>query len=142
MAHRQTQTTTQDALERLQSKQNLIKLLYRRGYEKQDILELFLVLDRMMRLPEPLELLFRDNIKQFEEENQMPYMSSIERIGRQEGQKVLLQSLLKSRFGVLDEELASIIEPLAHMPEDEIANLALTSSREELLARFGQDTVH
>jgi hypothetical protein len=150
MAHRQTQTTTQDALERLQSKQNLIKLLYRRGYEKQDILELFLVLDRMMRLPEPLELMFRDNIKQFEEENQMPYMSSIERIGRQEGRQEgqqekaenLIESLFRSRFGVLDEKLSSIIEPLAQMPDDEIASLVLTSSREELLARFGQNTVY
>ena len=39
----------------------------------------------MMRLPEPLELVFRDELKQFEEENQMPYMSSFERIERQEG---------------------------------------------------------
>src|SRR5579883_1912090 len=60
MAHRKTQATTQDARERLQWKLRLIKGLYRRGYSRQDIIEIFGVLDRMMRLPEPLELTFRD----------------------------------------------------------------------------------
>lgn len=146
MAHRKTQDTTQAATERLQWKLRLIKGLYRRGYSRQDILEIFGILDRMMRLPESLELTFRDELRQFEEENQMRYISSIERIGRQEGQhekaKNLIQSILKSRFGVLDEELSSIVEPLTQMPDDEIASLLLTSSREELVTRFGQSTLH
>ncbi len=99
-----------------------------------------------MRLPEPLELTLRDELRKFEEENQMPYISSIERIGREEGQhekaKNLIQSLLKSRFGVLDEELSLIIEPLTQVPDDEVASLLLTSSREELVTRFGQSTLH
>lgn len=84
----------------------------------------------------------------------MSYISSIERIGRQEGlqegiqqgqhekAKNLIQSLLKSRFGVLDEQLSSIIEPLTQMPDDEVASLLLTSSREDLVRRFGQSTMH
>ncbi|MBO3462842.1 DUF4351 domain-containing protein [Aetokthonos hydrillicola Thurmond2011] len=146
MAHRKTQATTQSARERLQWKLRLIKGLYRRGYSRQDILEIFGILDRMMRLPEPLELTFRDEIREFEEENQMPYISSIGRIARQEGQhekaRNLIQSLLKSRFGVLDEQLSSIIEPLTQMPDDEVASLLLTSSREDLVTRFGQSTLH
>jgi hypothetical protein len=146
MAHRKTQATTQSARERLQWKLRLIKGLYSRGYSREDILEIFGILDRMMRLPEPLELTFRDEIREFEEENQMPYISSIERIGRQEGQhekaKNLIQSLLRSRFGVLDEQLSSIIEPLTQMPDDEVASLLLTSSREDLVTRFGQSTLH
>ncbi|MBW4595512.1 MAG: transposase [Brasilonema angustatum HA4187-MV1] len=150
MAHRKTQETTQAARERFQWKLRLIKGLYKRGYTRQDIVEIFLVLDIMMRLPEPLEIIFRDTIRQFEEENQMPYISSIERIGREEGlregqhekAKNLIQSLLKSRFGVLDKELSSIIEPLTQMPDDEVASLLLTSSREELVTRFGQNTLH
>lgn len=147
MAHRQTQNTTQDALGRLQWKVELIKRLYRRGYEEQDILELFLVLDRMMRLPESLELIFRDSIKQFEEENKMPYISSVERIGRQEGRVEdrhdIIRNLLVGRFGVIDEELGAIIEPLAELPTAEFSNLLIplsTLSREELLVRFGQNT--
>ncbi|MUG98508.1 transposase [Scytonema sp. UIC 10036] len=142
MAHRKTQATTQAATERLQWKLRLIKGLYRRGYSRQDILEIFGILDRMMGLPEPLEVTFRDDLRQFEEENQMPYISSIERIGRQEKAKGLIQSLLKSRFGVLDEELSLIVEPLTQLSDDEVANLLLTSSREELVTRFGQSTLH
>jgi hypothetical protein len=96
----------------------------------------------MMRLPEPLEITFRDDLRQFEEENQMPYISSIGRIERQEKAKNLIQSLLKSRFGVLDEELSLIVEPLTQLSDDEVANLLLTSSREELVTRFGQSTLH
>ena len=149
MAHRKTQDTTHAARERLQWKLRLIKGLYKRGYSRQDILEIFGILDRMMRLPEPLELTLRDELRKFEEENQMPYISSIGRIERLEGiqqgqhekAKNLIQSLLKSRFGVLDEELSSIIEPLTQMPDDEVASLLLTSSREELVTRFGQSTL-
>ena len=145
MAHRQTQNTTQNAPERLQWKLRLSKSLYRRGYSRQDILELLLLLDRMMRLPEPLELIFRDELKQFEEENQMPYMSSFERIGRKEERHDIIHSLLVSRFGTVDEALEAIIEPLTGLPTSEFTNLLLpfsTLSREELLARFQQNAPH
>jgi hypothetical protein len=154
MAHRRTQETTGDADRRLRWKTDLIKRLYERGYNRQAILELFRLLDQMMSLPEPLELVFRNEIRQFEEDNQMEYVTSIERIGRQEGiqqgiqqgqqEKAakLIKSLLTSRFGILDDELSSVIEPLAQVPDDEVAGLLLTCSREELLARFGQNTMH
>lgn len=105
MAHRKTQDMTQAARERLQWKLRLIKGLYKRGYSRQDILDIFGILDRMMRLPEPLELTLLDELRQFEEENQMPYISSIERIGRQEERHDIIRNILVSRFGVIDEEL-------------------------------------
>ncbi|MBF2078915.1 MAG: transposase [Synechococcales cyanobacterium T60_A2020_003] len=149
MAHRQTQNTTQDAQARLEWKLRLIQQLYRRGYRRQDILEIFLVLDRMMRLPESLELVFREEIKRFEEENLMPYISSIEQIGRQEGRieerHDIIRDLLVSRFGVLDEALEAIIQPLSELSTAEFASSLLplsTLSREALLDRFGQNTMH
>lgn len=149
MAHRKTQDTTQQLPERLQWKLHLIKRLYRRGYSRQDILELFLVLDRMMRLPEPLELVFRNEIRQFEEENQMPYISSLERIGRQEGRlgerQDIIRTALSTRFGGVDEELETVIEPVTQLPSSEFVNLLLslpTLSREEVLRRFGQSPSH
>lgn len=161
MAHRKTQDTTQQFPERLQWKLHLIKRLYRRGYSRQDILELFLVLDRMMRLPEPLELVFRNEIRQFEEENQMPYISSLERIGRQEGlqeglqegrqegrlgeRQDIIRTALSTRFGGVDEELETVIEPVTQLPSSEFVNLLLslpTLSREEVLRRFGQSLSH
>jgi hypothetical protein len=149
MAHRKTQNTTQNSSERLQWKLKLIKNLYRRGYDRQDILELFLILDRMMRLPEPLELVFRDELKKFEEETQMPYVSSIQRIerregreeGREEERQEIIRNLFITRFGGVDEELETLIEPLTQLSASEFGGLlpALsTLSREEILNRFGE----
>jgi hypothetical protein len=152
MAHRKTQNTTQNSPERLQWKLRLIKSLYRRGYSRQDILELFLILDRMMRLPEPLELVFRDELKKFEEETQMAYVSSIQRIERREGREEgrieerqdLIRNLLISRFGEVDEPLETLIETLTQLPLSEFSSLLLTLpslSREELLNRFRKGAI-
>jgi hypothetical protein len=156
MAHLQTQRTREEAPERLRWKLRLVKGLYERGYSGQDIVEIFLVLDRMMRLPESLELALRDELRDYEEEKDMTYISSVERIGRQEGiqegiqqgiqqgqqekARNLIQSLLRSRFGVLDEELLSMVEPLVQIPDDEVARILLSSSREELVGRFRPNT--
>ena len=51
----------------------------------------------------------------------MPYIRSVVRIGRQEGQqegrigerKDIIRNLLISRFGVLNEELETLINPLS-----------------------------
>jgi hypothetical protein len=144
MAHLKTQVTTQDPQGRLRWKLQLIRGLYERGFRQQDILELFRVLDWMMGLPEPLKLEFLDEIRRFEEEKNMPYISSVEQIGIQQGLQQGLQqghrevilSILKSRFGDLDENLTKIIEPLTQLSPDEFTPLLLNLSREELINRF------
>lgn len=83
----------------------------------------------------------------------MSYMSSFERIGREEGRQEgrleerqdIVRALLSSRFSVVDEELAIIAERLTQMPAIEFSKVlpALSSMlREDLLKRFGEDTVH
>jgi len=57
---------------------------------------------------------------------------------RQQGQRGVIENLLASRFGSLDEELAAIISPLLTLPPEEFAPLLLQLSREELLSRFGE----
>lgn len=66
----------------------------------------------------------------------MPYISSVEQIGIQQGHREVILSILKSRFGDLDENLTKIIETLTQMPPDEFTPLLLTLSREELMNRF------
>ncbi|MCC5604969.1 hypothetical protein [Nostoc favosum] len=53
------------------------------------------------------------------------------------GERKVVESLLKSRFGSLDEQLSAIIEPLLSLKAEEFTPLLLQLSREELLARFG-----
>ena len=59
------------------------------------------------------------------------------RSGMQEGQRQVVENLLKVRFGELDEQLAAIIEPMLQLPPQEYASLLLQLPREELLERFG-----
>jgi hypothetical protein len=56
--------------------------------------------------------------------------------GLTQGQRLVVENLLKLRFGELDEQLAGIIPNLLDLPAEEYTRLLLQSSREELLRRF------
>jgi len=59
---------------------------------------LFWLIDWIMDLPKPLEGLFVTEIRVFEEEKQMPYVTSAERLGREAGlEEGLRQGLQKGR---------------------------------------------
>jgi hypothetical protein len=105
MAHLRTQMTRRDAAGRLQWKLRLVRQLYERGLARQDILDLFRFIDCVMALPEALESRFRDDVIRFEAEMNMPYITSIERRGIEQGieqgKRAVLRRLLTQRFGVL-----------------------------------------
>ncbi|MDJ1172433.1 hypothetical protein PMG71_23675, partial [Roseofilum sp. BLCC_M154] len=54
-----------------------------------------------------------------------------------EQQRLMIEALLRTRFGELDEALLDIVEALLKCPPDEFMPLCLNASREELLERFG-----
>ena len=56
--------------------------------------------------------------------------------GIQQGQRVVVENLLRIRFGELDEELRGIVAPLLELPPEEYTALLLQLSRDELLARL------
>jgi hypothetical protein len=105
MAHLKTKETRNDAIERKEWKFKLTKGLYERGYERIDILNLFRFIDWILELPEDLKRSFRDELEAYERENQMPYVTSIERMGIEQGieqgedratQKIALNLLRKN----------------------------------------------
>lgn len=55
-----------------------------------------------------------------------------------QGQRLMLENLLRARFGSLEPVDNAIIETLLTMPPSEFTPLLLQLSREELIARFGQ----
>ena len=59
------------------------------------------------------------------------------REGRLEGERLVVENLLRARFGSVDEALSRTIAPMLQLPPQEFASLILQLSREELLARFG-----
>ena len=107
MAHR-------DGPARKFAKLRLIRFLYARDYTREQVLAWFRLLDWMLRLPEDLELEFREELIAFEEERQMPYVTSVERIGiqkgRQEGEAAILLRLIALKFGPPSEDVRERIE--------------------------------
>lgn len=125
MAQLKAQATRQDPGGRLQWKLTLIKGLYKRGYDREDILELLRFIDWLMILPKDLEQEFTETLRQYEEDAKMPYITSFERIGLQkglqegrqeglkEGQKEGLQEgimeVLETRFKIVPQPITQII---------------------------------
>lgn len=104
MAHLRTQATTQDLTLRLQWKLSLIKRMYEVGYSRDKILQLFRLLDRLMTLPPDLDLNFKAEIERFEAEQQMTYITSIERIGIAQTLQESIAEVLEARFNHVPPE--------------------------------------
>jgi len=61
--------------------------------------------------------------------------------GMQQGMRLVVENLLRVRFGEIDEQLGTIIQPILALPSEEFTPLLLQLSREELLSRFGQQNL-
>ena len=125
-AHLQTQASREDPQKLNNKKWQLTRGLYKKGLSKQEIIDIFILIDWLMVLPEAMEETFKDKLLQFEQEQEMPYITSIERIGRREGQNE----------GILIGEIRICQELLGQEPSSTEALLKL--SKEELQARHDQ----
>jgi hypothetical protein len=111
MAHLKAQETRKDDNERKLWKFILIRRLYERGYEKEYIKKLLKFIDWLLQLPKELEEELLQDLRNYEEENLMPYVTSFERIGMEKGMDkgfkqgtrngllMGIDSLLEFRFG-------------------------------------------
>jgi hypothetical protein len=136
MAHLKTKATTGEPLQRKQWKWLLVRRLFEQGYSRDNVVELFRLVDSMMTLPRELEQEFQSELRQYQEERQMPYITSVERLAKEEERRQVIENLLRFRFGDLDDQLVNVIEPLLNLSADEYTRLLLTVSREELIERF------
>jgi hypothetical protein len=130
-AHLLTQRTRKDVQARYKAKWRLAKLLYERNWGKQQIIDLFSVIDWLMTLPPELEKKLWTSISELERNIKMPYVTSVERIGIEQGiergiergEMILLRRMLTKRFG----ELPSAIE--IRLSQALIADLELWGDR-------------
>ena len=93
MAHLKALETKGNQVQRKDWKFTLTRRLYEKGYERQDVLNLFRFIDWVITLPPALADEFEADLERFERENQMPYVTSIERRAEERGLK---QGLLKA----------------------------------------------
>ena len=74
--------------------------------------------------------------EQLEKATQQGIEQGVER-GLRQGERVVIENLLKVRFGTIDDLLSGIIEPLLGLSAEEFTPLLVNLSKSELLARFG-----
>ena len=154
--HILTQRTRKNDEERYQAKRLLVRLLYQRKWDKQRVIDLFSVIDWMMRLPEELEQQLWQEIEILEENEKMQYVTSVQRFeiakvrqeglleGRQkgllEGEAEMLGLMLKHRFGELSDE---VINRLRLASEDQLKEWLISAiSASNLDAVFNDEMTH
>jgi hypothetical protein len=96
-----------------------LKRLYERGLSGEAVRELFRLIDWRMDLPRALEQQFRQDLLAYEKEKQMPYITSVERLGREDGlREGLLDAIglgLKLLFGAEGLQLLSQFQSLTDL---------------------------
>ncbi|MCP2728622.1 transposase [Limnofasciculus baicalensis] len=84
-AHLSAQIAGKDVRVGYEKKLSLIKSLYSRGYGREDIVQLFRLIDWFIGLPQSEEERLWAEIQTLEQETKMPYITSVERIGISKG---------------------------------------------------------
>ena len=128
MTHLKEMETKKDLDARLFWKITLVKKLYEKGYSKEEVFLLYKFIDWLVKLPEELTKRFYEEIKKYEEDKKMAYITTAERMGIKKGieigiqqgiQQGILQGLreaielgLKLRFGVEGLKLLPEIEKI------------------------------
>ncbi|MBF0134847.1 MAG: DUF4351 domain-containing protein [Magnetococcus sp. DMHC-1] len=118
LAHLHAKKTRHRPEDRYQIKLSLVRSLYKRGFSRQQVIDIFRFIDWVLRLPEEIDKRFRHEIHDMEENQNMPYISSVERIGmeigrekgRQEEAVNILLRLLQRRFGPLSKGIHDTVE--------------------------------
>jgi hypothetical protein len=139
LAQLEAHRTKDDDNARLVTKFSLMKRLYRRGYSRTEVLELLRLIDWMLALPTALEEKLEAQMARFEEEIQMSYVTSFERIaekrgveqGMQQGEsRALMRMLVKQltlKFGTLPPWAEQRIEAAGIAELDHWAERVLTA---------------
>ncbi|MCL1466794.1 Rpn family recombination-promoting nuclease/putative transposase [Argonema galeatum] len=113
MAHLKTKATSGNLEERKLWKWTLVRGLFEKGYTRDDIVQLFRAIDRMMALPRELQQQFKQEVNRYQEERRMRFLSRIEEEAIEEGiQQGVLQAVrgdvievLEMRFQEVSPEL-------------------------------------
>lgn len=134
LAHLLTQQTAGDPINREQWKLRLMRSLYERGKSSDEIRQMFRVIDWMMDLPPALAIQFRAALEQIEEEKKMPYVTSVERLAKEEGREEgREEGILIGQILVLQKQLGT--PALAKSDLELMSFSALSDILEQLLRK-------
>ena len=112
MAHLRSQEMRR-VRERFNWKLRLTRMLYERGYGRDEVLGLYRFIDMVLNLPEELEEKYHEEIFKEEEVRDMPYITTAERIGMRKGMledaREMVLEALEERFGVVSEDVKEVV---------------------------------
>lgn len=132
-----------DNATRKDTKVALTRLLYERGYHREQVVRLFNIIDWMIQLPRALEPEFVQAVYAIQEEKHMPYVNTVERLerekerqeGRHEGVEGTLRKQVALKFGEMpdwaDQRLASATDAQL---DEWVVQILSTDSLEALLS--------
>lgn len=117
LAHLKTQETQHDPAARHYWKTRLVRGLFARGMQANDVRQLYRFIDWLLLLPAELENQFQEEMYAFEEEHKMPFITPTERRGMEKGLEQgleqgrketylrALQMALEAKYGDEGQEL-------------------------------------
>ena len=129
LAHLKVIETKGSVKQRKAWKFRLTKMLYEKGFERQQILDLYRFVDWIIILPEAVEREFWQELQTFEEDRKVTYVTNAERFGFERGEQTLILRLLTRRIG-----------PITPAQDAQIRSLSLTQLEDlgEALLDFTQ----
>ncbi|MFN6325282.1 MAG: hypothetical protein ACK4WN_07130, partial [Aphanizomenon sp.] len=144
MAHLKTKATTSNLTAREQWKWSLVRALYQRGLTRFDIINLVKIIDKMMTLPLPLQTAFETKLDDYEQELNMPFLSTIEENAQAKGKEIGARKncqeniikILSNRFANLPEKMIYTIKEIDDMSI--LENLLLPSIQVNSVEEFQQ----
>ena len=110
MAHLKTKATTGKPNERKQWKWTLIRRLFERGYSRDEVINLFRFIDRMMALPSALERELKAEVRRYQEERQMPFLSQMELMAIEEGREKGREEGLQQGLQIVRESVLAALQ--------------------------------
>ncbi|MCL5796496.1 MAG: hypothetical protein M1579_03230 [Gammaproteobacteria bacterium] len=105
-SHILTKKTKNQVQQRYETKLKVIRLLYQKGWDKQELINFLAVIDWLMYLPEAFAAQLRQEVHNIEEEDKMRYVTSFEQLAKQEGmQQGMQQGIQQGKSWVLKQVL-------------------------------------
>ena len=133
LAHRHTKATKHQHQTRYDLRWRLTRMLYERGYDQERIRSLYLYIEWLMALPKGLEQQFNKQLLQYEEEQKMTYILTIERMGIEKGIKQGIQQSEQKVLEITKESEQKVLES-----EQKVLRIAREDVIEVLMIRFGE----
>ncbi|MEA2059126.1 MAG: hypothetical protein U9P10_01085 [Thermodesulfobacteriota bacterium] len=123
-AHLKTKATKGNHQLRYSWRWTITTALYERGFSKQDILNIYRLIDWLMMLPEELTKRFTEDLINYEEKKKMPYIMSAERLGMEKGlEKGQLSEAKEMLLKALDTKFSKKV------PEDVYKTINIVNNR-------------